>query len=206
MKNRLFLLLLILVVLGGMGFGISVYLKESNKTVIRSELSARSKEFIASQSGQQTGDWRSVELGKKRAGESDFDSNRLTVKNCYSLVVPFQVDDSRQNDPCVYYAILGSPRGNMTTNLRTVGFTKTEEAPDVTFRRGKKENYKEGSLQTKSGKVLVFADIKDGSGKTAFIMMDGKLFTVTLNIAAADDIQLRQMKKIIESVQLASSD
>jgi hypothetical protein len=202
MKKRVFILFVLLVLIGGGAYGVSVYLKESNKTVIRNTLSERSREFIASQSGQRSDDWRSVNLDKKRAGESDFDSNRVSVKTCYSLIVPFDVADSRQNDPCVYYAILASPRGNMTTSLREVGFEKTDEAPDVTFRRGKKDQYTETALSTQNGNFLVFTDKTGESGKTAFGMMGGKLFTVTLNIAAVEDLQMRQVKKIIESVEI----
>jgi hypothetical protein len=205
MKKFLFIVAGIILLAGGIGYGVSVYLKESNKTVIHSTISERSKEFIASQSGQQTGDWRSVNLDKKRAGESDFDSNRVTVKDCYSLIVPFAVSDSRQNDPCVYYAILSSPRGNMTTSLRDVGFAKAEEAPDVNFRRGKKDQYKESTLTTDKGIFLVFTDSTTGTEKTAFGMIGRKLFTVSLGIGATDDVQTRQMKKIIDSVELAPS-
>jgi hypothetical protein len=202
MKKRLLILLVIGLPLVSAGIAGYVYLKESSKPVIRNEISERSKEFIATQAKKEDSSWQTVNLGKKRAGESDFDSQVITVKNCYSIVIPFQIIDDRQNDPCIYYAILESPRGNMTTSLREVGFKHAADAPDVSFRRSKKELYKESSIETEKGSFLVFTDNTTGTGTSAFGMVDGKLFTVTLNIGASDEIQIRQMKKIIESLEI----
>lgn len=198
----MFLLIIVSLLLVAAGVGGYVYLKESTKPVISSGLSERSKEFIASQKSSQDSSWQTVNLGKKYAGEHDFDSNRMTVKHCYSIIVPFQVADDRQNDPCVYYAILESPRGSFTTSLREVGFTSVTDAPDVTFRRGKKDVYHESSFTANGQPVLVFTDATGESGRTAFMMIEGKLFTLSMNIAASEDIQLRQIRKIVESVEI----
>jgi hypothetical protein len=200
-KKYVFGILLVLVVLAG-GAGGYVYLKESTKPVIHQGLSERSREFIASQKSSQSSSWQTVNLTKKRAGESDFDSNRVTVKDCYSLIVPFQVADDRQNDPCVYYAILESPRGSFTTSLRSVGFSRVEDAPDVTFRRSKKDVYHEADLNVSNQPVLVFTDTTGASGRTAFMMIEGKVFTLSMNIAADEATQMRQIRKILESVEI----
>lgn len=201
-KKRISIILILIVLLAGAGVGGYVYLMETTKPVIRTTLSARSKEFISGRTGKDDKSWRTVNLDKKYAGEHDFDSNRVTVKNCYSVVVPFDVSDSRQNDPCIYYAILSSPRGNMTTSLRDVGFTKVTDAPDVTFRRSKKEIYKESNLTAQGTEFLVFSDITNGTDQTAFGMIGGKLFTATVSIGGSEDVKNRQLKKILESVEV----
>jgi hypothetical protein len=202
MKKKFLILCIVLLLLVAAGIGGYVYLKESTTTVIRSELSDRSKEFITSRKKDEDAAWQTVNLDNKRAGEHDFDSQTVTVKNCYTVVVPFQISDDRTNEPCVYYAILQSPRGNMTTNLRSVGFQKVEDSPDVHFRRGKKDIYREESVTIKNQPILIFTDITGESGKTAFTMVDGKIFSVSMNISAADELQVRQMKKIVESLEL----
>jgi len=202
MRKKLIILLVLLLTLSGAGYAGYAALIASNQTVIRQDLSDRSEEFLKSQAGDTNSELGRVNLQKKRFSEDNPNANRIMLAKCYSLLMPFMVQDSRTNEPCVYYAILESPRGSLTTSLREVGFGRVEEAPDVTFRRGKKEQYKEEAISVNSVRYVVFTDIQSGMEKTAFGMLQGKLFTLSMQIAAADDVQTRQLRKILESLEL----
>lgn len=206
MKKSVFIIFIVLLFITISGIGGYVYIVESTKPIIGTKMSERSKEFLENQKHREDSDLRSVNLERKRANESDFDSNRVTVMDCYSVVIPFPVADDRQHEPCVYYAILESPVGNVTTNLREVGYSSVNDAPDVVLRRGKKDQYREESFISNNRTYLVFTDIQTNVEKTAFGMIDTgekrTLFTVSLGIGGDDALKMRQLKKIADSLEV----
>ncbi len=202
MAKKSILILIIVVLLTGMGYAGYTQLLASNKAIISNELSERSKEFLATQQGSESAALGNVNVNQVRRGEHDFDSQRIQVPDCYSLVVPFPVSDSRQNSPCVYYALIESPRGNLTTSLRNVGFRSADEAPDVSLRRSKKDQYRENIVVINQVKYLIFTDTQSGVEKSAFGMHGEQLFTLSLSLGGDDEAKSRQMKKILESVKM----
>lgn len=195
-------LVIFLICLGSIGY---IFLFSEKATIQNDVLSARSKEFLSTQQKEQSSELQGVDVTTKTARENRFDNQIISIDSCYTILIPFQIQSSRTNNPCVYYAILADPTGYITASLRSVGFTTVGDSPDVQLRRTKNDEYIESSLTSKDRKFLVFTKA-DGSNETsAFLMTSKGFFTITQKIGADSDLSQRQLTKILNSLQLSDA-
>lgn len=161
------------------------------------ELSARAKEFMATQKKGDSEVWRNVETDPKIQSSNQ----EVLIKDCFVFKVPFVIKNMTSDKDCsVTVNLEGS--GTITVSVRKVGFASLTESPDVMFRQRHLEEYRQKSFVTKSGmSYLRFLRTDEGYEEVGFLMQDDRYLTVSLVRSTNEDLA-PQFSSLLESLDL----
>ncbi len=167
-----------------------IYREFQQRAVIKTTLSARSKEFLKAQQKDVNSDWQQVQIEDKRPKQHAFDEQRLDVGKCGSIIVPVKIESVRQDGPCTVFLRTSFPTGSIALSITPVGFVQTTDAPGARLRHTQSEDYTEQEVQT-NGKTFLVYTKKDGSERTAFYAFDNQLFSMS-TLAAGEEKEMQE--------------
>ena len=120
-------------------------------------LSERSKQFLKKQEGVDA-----LQYGKLADGKSVARSQRVTIDDCFSFVLPFQLKFSRRDGECdMTYGLL-SPGGNVVAYYREAQTDGWEGVSGVGMRRQSSHVYEEKVVRAGGKEFLTFKNKEAG--------------------------------------------
>jgi hypothetical protein len=193
MKKLLFILGITGIAVGGY----LVYREITPKTEIRSELSDRSKRFIAEQKGD-NGVWQDANTAGERIEARE--GSALEAEGCFSFVMPYAVKFVRDDGPCeVSYGLL-RPRGTLIVYKREGNMSDFEDVPGVSMRRLHKEKYKEEIVSAGGRKFLVFTQTQEEQILNAFYFERDFYFVANVLGSTSDETK-QKLIQLLETVK-----
>jgi hypothetical protein len=177
--KKVFLIVIILAVSIG---GFFIYKELTQKAVIRSEISDRSKKFLSKQKSD-NGLWEDANVNKP-VGEGD---KNITIDKCFSFVMPYTVRFSRNDGVCEVSYGLSKPRGTLVIYQREGMMKGFDDVPGVSMRRLHKEKYKEQTVTVGGRKFLIFTQTQEEQVLNAFYFEPESYFVVNLLGSASDE-------------------
>jgi hypothetical protein len=191
--KKVFLIFIILVVSIG---GFFVYKELTQKAVIRSEISDRSKKFLSKQKSD-NGMWEDANVNKP----ADEGNKNITVDKCFSFIMTFTVRFSRKDGPCEVSYGLSSPRGTLVMYKRSGKVGSFEAVPGVSMRRIHTDKYTEESRNINGKTYLIFTQTKEEQILSAFYFEPGSYFVANL-LGSTSDESKEKLIQLLETVKL----
>jgi hypothetical protein len=179
--KKVFLIIIILAVSIG---GYLVYKELTQKAVIRSEISDRSKKFLSKQKSD-NGLWEDANLADNKT--QDAGVKNVTIDKCFSFVMPYAVRFSRNDGVCEVSYGLSKPRGTLVIYQREGMMKGFDDVPGVSMRRLHKEKYIEETVIAGGRKFLIFTQTQEEQVLNAFYFEPESYFVVNLLGSASDE-------------------
>jgi len=195
MKKKIFILVLIVV-------AVSVYflLGLKPKGTVSSDLSDRSKEFIADKASEQGSFWDNADIDGDTT--PDTRGSIFNVDNCFSFTMLYRINNQRIEGECDGYYSFDNPKGTIVTYLRSSGSVHTvDQADGVSFRRLNKDIYEETQETLGGREYLIFNNLKEPYEATAFHYSNGYFLVFTLKAITTENLD-KDLKKMLESIEI----
>lgn len=197
MKKKLIMVILLLACVVGLIAGGVVLL--SPQESISTHLSARSQQFLQQQKFNADSDL--ADASNDTVNSNDTRNTRVNVTDCFSFIMPYHVDNSRNDEKCMGYYSFTSPSGKVVTYRRPGTFTNFDSVEGVSFRRNNPQTYTETSKTIKGRNFLIFTT-KDGPWE-ANAFTYGKDYYLVFNLMMNDsESRMDDLVTILASLEM----
>lgn len=193
-----------LIVFGLLGIGMllalyrfqeTIITKIQNKRIGTTELSDRSRQYLAEQESNDL--LRTADLDESASGPKT-----VSAPGCFSMYIPFDVINEREDGECNWHYQIGRPRGFISASLTDKSISRLDDEPGVQLRRSRSHEYEESTYTTNEGtRFLVFERIEGEHQYTAFNIQYGGMLTVTFVPRDSRDFT-EDFHKLLDSVEL----
>lgn len=172
---------------------------QKEQSHLNSTISERSKEFLKTQQAQAGGEWSGVNFKKDTSGTISKPEIK-DVDNCFSIAIPFKIYDIHHNGPCFDQFFIDTPKGSITTYIRTVTTASLEEDSGVMMRIQNKDKYTSVKKIVNGKEYLIFHGNGDSYEGNAFYQRDHSMFV--LNLISNTNANLDEyLFKMIETIK-----
>lgn len=197
MIKKIVLALVLLVVV----CGVLYFVFGSQKAVIRNELSERGKEYLENRDDNEESSLQYLSLDG--ASEVESAAGSIAVGDCFTIRVPFRVNNSRQKDTeCHLYLSTTTPKGTIITYMQNSEIGAFDEVPGVSFRRKSPEKYSEEEIDVNGKRFLVFTRTDTGGFvRNVFYYMPTSYLVVNFDLSTGEDMS-EEMLEVLGSIEL----
>lgn len=192
------LLIVIAIVLGLTLAGI-LYLFLSGKSSVKKKLSDRAKEFIATRQKAHVEFYDNLSLDKNK--QTAPTTVNVNVRDCFSLTVPFFINDTKDDGVCQRRFLITNPHGMIALYKRLYEIQDYDEESGIHMRRAFPDKYQESSIVVNGRKFLIFRN-RDPQiyEKSAFYLQNGVFLGLSINIEGNPNLDL-QFLKMLQSLR-----
>lgn len=199
MKKKVIIITFVTLILG---LGVYLYVRNSTKSGIYTQLTDRAKEFLNERKKMGLSDYSTLlEKGVNRV-EEDF-RKKASINECFNFTIPFVITNTYSNGKCSNYFSFTQPRGSIVVFLENNSLQSLDDVSGVTFRRLNKEKYKESSETINNRTFIIFRKIDQSEGfeQTAFYLQEGgRVFTVTLILNQSQELAEKTLNSMLSSL------
>ncbi len=195
MKKKIFAFSMVLCI----GIGIFLFLNTKQSTSVSNTLSERSKEYLKNRSNNPDTSLNNVAVTE--GGTITPSETTFTVGDCFSITVPFRVDNERNQGLCGKRIAITKPQGSIVVYQERGEVASIDEVPGVSMRRLYKDTYEEEAKVINNKTFFLFKNLESGTyEKNVFLHMSDRYFILNLSASGGPelDTKLFQMLASLE--------
>jgi len=182
--NKIAIIIFVAVIL--LGGGIFIYISQTQEAEIRSgELSERAQEYLKDRHLNEESSLKNVALNKDDSVQ-DVSNQPQNIGNCFKIIIPFKVDNYRQEKDCMGYFATVDPKGTIVVYTKKDRTTSVDDVPGVYMRKTSTEKYEQEEKVIQGKTFLVFRNMEEFYEKSIFLSLGEQGYFV-LNVTLQDD-------------------